>query len=245
MNAPWIFNLVRELTHTHVDDYPDSRLLVFLNAVKDDFWSYIITSIKSKYNWDIWRIDNTVIDQSEYVIPAAATDSEGNLKINTVSICYEWEAYDDGRLKYVKATEESINNLPEHWSYYVNNQPKECPIYYTADKSIFIAPTFEKEIPDGIEIQGIKSIPDYTPTSSEADIKIPSYLHIDLVQGVLPLVHKSEWRKDDASFEEEIYMRKKKDAAQKIANRSTGPSFMNYPTSSSGTHTDSYSLNLD
>jgi len=84
-----MFNLARELTHTNSSDYPDTRLLPFLNAVKDDFWSYIITGVSSKYNWDRWTITATVVNQSEYVIPAAATDSEGNLKINTVSVCYK------------------------------------------------------------------------------------------------------------------------------------------------------------
>lgn len=242
MNAPSMFNMIRELTHTNSDDYPDTRLLPFLNLVKDDFWSYIITSISSKYNWDRWWIDETVINQSEYVVPHAATDSEWNLKINTISLCYDWEIYDDERLKYVPATEKDINNLPNHWNWYLNNQPKECPIYYTADKSIFIAPAFKKEIPNGIEIQGIKSILDYEVDTTEANIRIPSYLHADLITGVIPYVHRSEGLKKEAMEEEANYIRKRNEAAVKISNKSTWPSFMAYPASE---YDNTYNLTLD
>ena len=141
------------MTHTNISDYPDSRLLPFLNAVKDDFWSTIITAIRSNYNWDIWTIDNTVVNQSEYIIPAAATDAEGSLKISNISMCYDGNAYDDGKLKYIPATEVDPKNLPNHWNYYINNQSSSAPIYYTADKSIFIAPAFSSIVADGIELK--------------------------------------------------------------------------------------------
>jgi len=76
MDYPGMATMANELSDTNSTDYSPTRLLPFFNAVKDDLWSYIITSIKGKYNWDIWTVDNTVVNQSEYVIPAAASDTE-------------------------------------------------------------------------------------------------------------------------------------------------------------------------
>lgn len=243
MDAPNIFSLARELTKTNASDYPDSRLLPFLNAVKDDFWSYIITWVSSKYNWDIWHVDETVLNQSEYVRPEAASDAEGNLKINNISVCYDGGTYADGKLKYEKAREVDINNLPLHWNWYVNNQPATDPIYYIADKSIFIAPAFKTNIPNGIELKGIRSIEDYTVTTTESDIKIPSYLHNDLVQWILPYILKSQRQRGAAKEEEARYEARKEQAAQKIANRTTGPSYMKYPDNLFW-HDDPYTITI-
>jgi len=222
-------NLARELANVSIDDYPDTRLLPFFNVVKDDFWSYLITAIRANYNWDIWTVTQTVINQSEYVIPEAATDKEWNLKISWLWICYDWDKYDDWRYKYVKAREVNIQSLQKHWNYYLNNQPKTDPIYYIADKSIFIAPTFDKVLPDAIEIRWIKNIVDYTVDSTEEDIKLPSYLHMDLVQWVLPFIHKAEWRLDEASYEQKIYEQQRELAVKKFANRSVWPSYLTFP----------------
>ena len=229
MNVPAMFTLARELTHSSIEDYPDTRLLPFINVVKDDFWSYIITGMQSNYNWDRWTITKTVINQSEYVLPDAASDSEGNMKIDTVSVCYDWATYDDWKLKYVHATEADPQNLPRHWNWYVNNQPESNPIYYTADKSVFIAPSFKSEVTDWLEIEWIKSIEDYNTTTSENNVKIPSYLHIDLVFWIIYYIHKSEWLQDEASAAQAEYRAKRAEAASKIANRTTWPTYMEYP----------------
>lgn len=47
---------VRDGAGVSLRDFPDTSILPYLNAAKDDLWSYIITAIKSKYNWDTWRV---------------------------------------------------------------------------------------------------------------------------------------------------------------------------------------------
>lgn len=230
MNAASIFNLARDLTHTNDVDYPNSKLLPYLNAVKDDFWSYIITAVKANYNWDIWQIESTVSGQSEYVIPHAATDSEWNLKINWISVAYEWERHADGSLKYVSAREVNPNWLPKHWNHYINNQPENDPIYFTADKSLFIAPAFKKSINHWIELTWIKSIEDYTESATEQQIKIPSYLHNDLVQWLMYYIIQSEWKKTSAINQWAIYRERRDAAVKKITNRSIWPSYIKYDT---------------
>ena len=243
MDAPAIFNLARELANVNDTDFSDTRLLPFLNQVKNDLFSYLITGINEDHQWDIWTTAS-VANQSEYVLPEAASDTEWNLKISWVSINYDWETFEDGSLKYVKAKEVRLWNLSENWNYYKNRQSVDEPIYYTADKSIFIAP-----IPDTnsawtnrIELKGIKSIPDYTTTTSEANIRIPLYLHDVLVQWLLPYIHRAEWRKDEASFEEKEYNERRDLAVKKFTDRSNWPYYMSYPTDVD-THT--YTVTFD
>ena len=62
------------------------------------------------------------------------------------------------------------------------------PIYYVADNSYFIAPTPTVVIPSGIVITGIRNIPDYTLSSTEADMIIPLDQQNLLVYGLIPYI---------------------------------------------------------
>lgn len=222
--------LCRDLSHTNVDDFPDSRILTYANRVKDDLWSYLITWTQEDYNWDIWKTTSET-NQSEYLLPEAATDSEWNLKINWVSINYNWETYDDGSFQYIRATEVRLNNLPYEWNYYRNNQSPDMPIYYVADKSIFIAPQpkTDEARTNWIQLKGIKNIVDYTTSSTESDFGIPSFLLDVLIQWVLPYIHRWEGRKDEASFEEKKYISDRGLAIIKASNRTQAPFYAKYP----------------
>ncbi len=243
MDAPSIFSLMRDQTNTNIYDYPDTRLLPYLNLVKDDLFSYLITGAGESWNWDIWNTA-TVSWQTEYVIPLAASDTEGNMKIDTVNINYNGETYKDWSLQYIKCNEIKPSTLPKPWNYYKNNQSKESPIYYIADKSIFIAPATENSETDWIELKGIKTIPNYTITTTESNIKIPLYLHDVLVQWGLPYIHKSEGRKDEASYETKEYERRRDLAVNKFKNRSTWPHFMSFPDELE-TRSDDLILNIN
>jgi len=242
MDYPGMATMANELSDTNSTDYSPTRLLPFFNAVKDDLWSYIITSIKGKYNWDIWTVDNTVVNQSEYVIPAAASDTEWNLKISWIGLCYDGDTYSDWTKKFIPAREVNPEWLKEHWNYYINNQSVNDPIYYIADKSIFIAPTFKAIRADCIELKWIKSIVDYTITTAEAGIWLPSYLHIDVVKGVLPFIHRSQWNKKDAQFEEATYNTARDLAAAKFANRNIAPHYMKFEDE---VYDDSYTITIN
>lgn len=243
MNSAQIMDMAIDQAEVNITDYPYTRVVKYLNLVKDDFFTYLITWANWDWNWDIWTTAS-VANQSEYVLPEAASDTEWNLQINWVSISYDGETYDDGNLKYKKASLVKINNLTHHWNYYINNQPKDDPIYYIADKSIFIAPQ-----PDStqagtsrIELKGIKSIVDYDASTTESNIRIPLYLHDILVQWVLPYIHKAEGRKTDAQAEKKEYEERRDLAVIKFSNRSQWPTFLNYPDE---INEDTLSINLD
>jgi hypothetical protein len=74
MNAATIVDLARDQTGVNDTQFPDAQVLKYLNIVKDNFWSYLVSSLKENYNWDIFRA-STVVDQDEYVFPLMASDS--------------------------------------------------------------------------------------------------------------------------------------------------------------------------
>jgi hypothetical protein len=243
MNSAQIMDMSIDQADVNIIDYPYTRLVKYLNLVKDDFFTYLITWANGEWNWDIWTT-TSVASQTEYPLPEAASDTEWNLQINGVSINYDWGTYDEGTFKYKKARLVKLNNLTKNWNYYINNQSKEDPIYYIADKSIFLAPQ-----PDSsqawasrIQLKGIKSIVDYDENTTEPNIKIPLYLHDVLVQGVLPYIHKAEGRKTDAKDERLEYEERRNLAVIKFSNRSQWPTFLNYPDE---VNEDNLIINLD
>lgn len=231
MTSAEIMSMARLLAHTNSTDFPDATLLTFLNVVKDDLFSYLITWADEDWNWDIWTT-TSVASQTEYVVPEAASDTAGNLKISWVSVNYDGETFDDGSLKYIKAKLVTPGNLPENWNYYKNKQSVNAPIFYVADRSVFIAPAPSTTEARAlwIELKGIKSIVDYDASTIESDIKVPLYLHEVLVQGLLPYIHRSEGRKDEAQFEATAYKNARDLAVKKFTDRYKNAYYMSYPT---------------
>ncbi len=234
MDISVIHNLAREMAWVSSTDFPDSRLLLFTNLVKDSLWSYIVTGTNEDLNWDIWEVDSgsLVVGQSEYVLPEATFDAEGNLKVAWLSICYDWEEYPDGSKKYVKAKEVKVNDLREHWNYYVNNQSKLQPIYYIADQSVFIAPTLDQVSTSAIEVRGIKTLIDYATTTVEADIRIPRYLHEVWAMGIVPYIWRAKQRINEAQEAENRYKNERNTQITNLRNRHTNW-FMMYPDDTS------------
>lgn len=74
MNVSDIYDLAIDQTHVNTTDFPNTRVIKYINIVKDDFWSYIVTYMNQDYNYDIFKTDS-VIGQSEYVLPQIANDS--------------------------------------------------------------------------------------------------------------------------------------------------------------------------
>ena len=124
MDVSEIIDLARDQTHTDDSEFTDARILKYLNIVKNNFWSYIISSISEDYDWDIFTTD-TVVDQDEYTLPAMASDSAWAKKVTSVAVNYDDETYDDWGLKYIKAQPVKLSSLARNWNYYKMRGPKK------------------------------------------------------------------------------------------------------------------------
>jgi hypothetical protein len=62
----------------------------------------------------------------------------------------------------------------------VENQSELDPIFFKSDKSYFIAPAPRTAITNWIKLTWIRNIPDYTLSTSEADMMLP----VDIIQAL-------------------------------------------------------------
>ena len=228
MDVADIIDLARDQTHTNSTQFPDAQMLKYLNIVKNNFWSYIVSSISEDYDWDIFTT-NTVVWQDEYVLPLMASDTAWSKKVTSVSVNYDNEVYDDGGLKYIKAKPVKLSSLKRNWNYYKNNQDKNFPIYYIADNSIFIAPTPTATTTAGIELKWIKKIVDYTIATLEWSMVIPVDHHEVLVQWMLPYIYKAKAQNAEAVSEKQEYIRQRTQSVRELADRNISPLYMDYP----------------
>ena len=224
MNVNEILDMVVDQAHVNTEDYPPTRILKYLNLIKNNFRSVQIAELWEDYEWDIFKAD-TVADQHEYVLPEMAWSTVGAKKVKSLAIKYDW-------LTYTPAREVKESDQINHWSYYQQHQDKCDPIYYIADNSVFIAPLIKSNIVDWIELRGLKNIENYAIDWTEASIWFPVDYHDILVQWTMYYVLKSQGKHEEAQLEYSNYKTRRDEAISTMTNRHTGPSFIRYPDES-------------
>jgi len=218
----------RTLSRTTSSQISDDQALIYLNLRKNDLWSAIVTAVGENRNWDKWKAD-TVAEQSEYTQPIMSSSTVGTKTINAIAINYDGETYDgNGALIYIPAKEISPESLPHEWNYYVNNQSKENPIFYVAENSIFIAPAPETTVTNGIKIEGIKSISDYSISTSEADMVIPFDQHETLLQGLVAYMFQDQQQQQEYINAVQIYESMKINTTKVMSDRVQKPYYAGY-----------------
>ena len=242
MTSQEIIDLARNQSHVNSTQFPDAQMVIYLNLVKDNFWSYLNSANREGFNWDIFTATTTVVNQSEYQLPVVASDTAWIKKIYSISINYDWEAYDTWVLKYIKAREVDTSNLEHDWNYYVNYQSADDPIYYIADNSYFIAPAPQSAVTNWIQVKWTKKIPDYTISTTEANIIIPVDHHEILAQGILPYIYKAQWKLQESSFEKWEYERQRDTVVRELSDRNLSPIYLTYPDEIGDT--TNYTINL-
>ena len=209
-------------------DYPtwhqisNAFLIKCLNLVKDNFWSAIINQSGESYFYEKWNI-NTVVGTTIYAIPSVTSSASGAKMIKDVYINYDNQTYPDGSKVYVKMKEVMLSNLKEDWWYYVNNQYKWDPIFYIEWDNINIAPKPTSSVTWWILVTGIKNIPNYTISTTEADMRIPVNQHEVLVQWLLPYIWQKQWDLVRAEKERAEFYRIKDIAIKNLSERVSKP----------------------
>lgn len=228
MTISQLCNLIRDQYYLDINDYSNTRLLTYINPLKDRIWSFFITYINEYYNWDTFKA-NSVVWQSEYIFPQIASNSLWTKKINEVLVNYDNTTYTNWSLQYVKAKKVDLHNLQYEWEYYINNQPKTAPIYYLADNSIFIAPMPDVAITNWIYIKWIKNIKDFTWTETESQIPLPYDIMWLFIDWVWPYILRSQWKRTEAVNLDQIFIQRLKETSLELANRVEAPYEMSYP----------------
>lgn len=162
-------------TLNNVDDnqYTDTQALLHSNLIIHQIEDYIVNSIWERFFWDILTVENTVVNQNEYTLPTLPTWLfDWANKVEVVTIQYrEWQ-------DFIKAREVNFETLEHDLTWYNNYQSESEPIYFIADKSVFIYPAPKVQITWWIKFYWIKSLKDVTTlTTNDSDLfwgKIPT-----------------------------------------------------------------------
>jgi len=231
-----IITRARRLYNVNTTQYSDADALADLNELKNNFLSALINAVEEDWNWDKWTAD-TVALQGEYTLPLMGASTAGAKQIKQVSISYDWLTYENiGTKIYYPATLKNPNTLENHWSWYEENQSKNFPIYYIADDSLFIAP-----IPlsgeagaDYLELRGIKSIPDYTTNTTEAEMVFPLDVQQLFVQGMEPYAMRTKWMdRNEVNAAIAEYERLQTKKIKEMTTRYETAMYMEYPEETS------------
>ena len=212
---------------------------------KDDLWSLFVSKADSDFNWEEWTVDGgTVALQSEYSIPTVSRTEYGAKAIHGIAINYDGSTLKNtGTLDFINAREVSTGSLKMPWSWYVENQSKDDPIYRVSDNSVFIAPApVSSEAGTGrLKIIGIRNIKDYTingvdgatTTTSESEMRIPLDRQKTLVLGLCADMCRFRQKFDDAMKWEAQYVAEKNEYVQQAAQRTATAFYAPYPEDSS------------
>lgn len=164
-------------SHTKAGQVSSTNLATYFNICRNELGNLIIKDVDEDFFFQIWTRD-AIANQTngEYPYPEADSDSAGMLKCNTISVKTKpTDVY------HKPAREVKLSQLDHDWSWYLVNQPKDDPIYFVADTSIFIAPQFDTNdlptSPSGnaqIKLTGIAKLTNLAAGATEASIMIPT-----------------------------------------------------------------------
>ena len=180
--------------------YSNDIFLEQAHVIAQDIWSDIIYARKGNKSWDIWLAD-TISLQDEYTRPTVTSTNVGADMIESVSIAYTSDIYEQtGGKIYIPCTQATTDQIKD-WNRLLEEQDRDNPIYFYSDDSIFIAPDPRStEVGTGrLKITGVRSIASgsWTISTTETDIKLPVFMFEALFYG---LIWKSaeHMRRDDA-----------------------------------------------
>ena len=211
-------NRARTKNYVNSTQYTDAVALEDANIIIHQIEDYITQAIWEGFFWDILSVDTTVVSQNEYSIPVISTGLfNWAPKLESISIQYKtwWE--------FIKAKEVNRETLEHDLTRYDQNQSEADPIYFIADKSVFIYPSPKVAIEWAIKFYWIKSLADVTLETTDTNLfgwKIPTKYYYLISEWLKQFIKDWQWKSDEAImarrlFEEEILPK----LVEKLGNR--------------------------
>ena len=148
----------------------DANALVLANKIYREWINQIKIKVKEDFFYDYWKVNTTVVNQSEYELPIRkdATWVAWCTKLKWVSVKYNTTDSD-----FTKFRPETQANLSNDLLYYEANQPATDPFYIVADYSYFVYPAPTTAVAEWIVLYWISDPADLLLAWDEASIKIP------------------------------------------------------------------------
>ncbi len=197
-----IITLALAISHTKAGQISSTDLETFFNIARNELGNAIIKDVNENFFYEIWKRDAIANQENgEYPYPEADSDSAGMLKCLDVAVKpLSTEIF------YTKAEEVDPKAMPHGWDWYLVNQPKSRPIYFIADRSIFIAPQFHpadlpSPNPSGntqIKLEGITKFINLSAGATEAQILIPEDSHHRIAVGMKQYIMQARGKTEKA-----------------------------------------------
>lgn len=207
-----------------------ARLYQYLNMVKDFLWNKIVGSSTGRdFSWEEWNND-LAANVSEYALPQVVSDENRLKKIESLWITYSGATYSrTGKTIYTPARLVDRASLEKDWAYYEENQSQSDPIYYVSDKSLFIAPTIASWVTNGLQLTGVKKIPDYTASTTEEGMVIPDDMHYLLVTGLTEQIYLKKGSRVNAQTVKAEYRNDVRETLNVERDSHVWPTTMHFP----------------
>lgn len=186
----------RTLNYVDSSQYTDAQALLHSNIIIHQIEDFIVQEIWERFFWDILSVDNTVINQNEYTLPTLSSGLfEWANKVEVVTIQYRtwWD--------FIKAREVNFETLEHDLTWYNNYQSEADPIYFVADKSVFIYPSPKVAIEWAIKFYWIKSLSDVTLATTDSDLfgwKIPTKYYYLISDWLEQFILRTQWKRQEA-----------------------------------------------
>lgn len=221
MNVADFIARVRQDTHTSEYQVTDSRILEFINEVRNDVANDIITRINEDFFRDVFTIQgSTQVGVNEYSLKKCEWAVAWVKKVNSVEIQWHedmpFQLLDHRKNTSTNLTMDELNEIPENMGF-----------FDIKDNSIFIYPAPKESILNGIRMQAVVSLLDLTLAWTEADFfpwhsELREYINV-LIYWVDAKVFRAKRYQTEAQEAEVEYNNARREMLIELSDRYNEP----------------------
>lgn len=221
MNVADFIEKVRNDTHTSEYQVTDTKILDFINEVRNDVVNDIITRINEDFFRDVLTIQwSTQTDVNEYSLRECTSTKAWVKKINSVEI--KW--HEDSPFQLLDHRKNTSTNLTMDE---LNALPESAGFFDIKDNSIFIYPAPKEQVLNWIRMQAVVSLLDLTLAWTEADFfpwhsELREYLNV-LVYWVDARVFRAKRYQSEAQEAEVQYNNRRREMLIELSDRYNEP----------------------
>lgn len=210
MTPQEIINKARRQVHASSVNYTNDDALLDLNHRRQDMIGKIQSEVDEWWYWT-WAFANSVIDQNEYNIE----NVDSTYNINQVdSISVKWKTgWEYEKIPYVHP-----NSLDNELDSY---KTTATPFYFIKDKSIFIYPSPEEAVENGIKLYCIIQPTDLAIADEETRIE-PRFQQ-NIIDWMCADYYYAQGNESKGQFYEAKYEKACKDMVRIIKARNQNP----------------------
>jgi hypothetical protein len=230
MTPQQILAFIRERTQVQTTEMSDAYIYQLMSHNYHSLWQEIVLLDENYWAW-FWETNSIAnVNQYPFLQPVEKTSSNTaafwQLKVEKISIKYA-----DMQIYPTLAQKKDRQFMDKDKKWYEENQRKLDPFYIINGNSVFIYPTPQETVINGITMYGIKKPYNLNQwTTNISDILIESEYHNLIAVSTVIDVYRERQRVDLAQEAESFFDREKNKMIKNISIRSLQPMKWNIPS---------------